>query len=47
VTVLGLCLASLIFLLWFFTGALMLFLTLFGAAMGFIITATILYTPVG
>ena len=40
-------LTLLFFVLWFFTNWYFLFLLIFGVAMGYIITTTILYTPLG
>ena len=40
-------LTLLFFVLWFFTNWYFLFLLIFGVAMGYVITTTILYTPLG
>ena len=45
--VLGLLLTALIFLLWFFSNWYMLFLMAFALSMSFLVTASILYTPLG
>ena len=44
---LGVAVSLPLFLLWFFTGWYYIFLILYGAVMGFLITATLMYTPFG
>ena len=44
---LALLLALLLFTLWFFTGYYYIFVILFGLAMGSLVSATILFTPLG
>ena len=44
---LALLLSLLLFTLWFFTGYYYIFVILFGLAMGSLVSATILFTPLG
>ena len=44
---LGVAVSLPLFLLWFFTGWYYIFLIFYGAVMGFLITATLMYTPFG
>jgi hypothetical protein len=45
--VLALLLSLLLFILWFFTGYYYIFVILFGLTMGSLVSATILFTPLG
>ena len=44
---LGIAASLPLFLLWFFTGWYYIFVILYGAAMGFLMTATLFFTPFG
>lgn len=46
-TCLGLALSLLLFVVWFFTNWQLIFFLLFGFSMGFVVTATLLFTPLG